>query len=213
MINLQSVTEAIAIAGILSMDVFATGFAYGSKKIKIPFSSVMVINLICSGTLGLSLFLGGLAKDFLTPLLPKIICFLILISLGMSKLFDSFTRTFISKNTEFNREIKFSLFNFKFILNLYANPEQADVNLSKTISPGEAVSLALAMSLDGLAVGFGAAMVNVNGYLTVLSSLIMTMIAINLGCLTGKKIADRSPVNLSWIGGAVLIVLAFLKLV
>jgi len=77
---------------------------------------------------------------------------------------DSFTKAIIRKNTNLNKKIKFSFFNINFILTLYADPEKADVDFSKTLSPKESVALAISLSFDGLAVGFGAVMGNVNGF-------------------------------------------------
>lgn len=70
------------------------------------------------------------------------------------------------------------MFNFRFVLRLYADPEMADQDCSKTISPGEALSLAAALSLDGLAVGFGAALGEVNAWAVILCSLATNMLAV-----------------------------------
>ena len=48
--------------------------------------------------------------------------------------------------------------NFRFVLSVYADPENADTDDSRSISPKEALSLATALSLDGAAAGFGAAL-------------------------------------------------------
>lgn len=49
--------QAFLLVTALSIDAFAASFAYGSKKIKIPASSIIVINLICSAILALALLL------------------------------------------------------------------------------------------------------------------------------------------------------------
>lgn len=38
--------EAVILASALSIDAFVACFAYGSKNIKIPFTSVQVINIV-----------------------------------------------------------------------------------------------------------------------------------------------------------------------
>lgn len=50
--------EAILLAATLSLDAFVASFAYGSSGIKIPPASVVALNLVCSGTLGISLWMG-----------------------------------------------------------------------------------------------------------------------------------------------------------
>lgn len=208
-----TIIEAIMLASSLSLDAFVASFAYGSNKIKIPFSSIQIMNLICSSVLGLSILIGSFLRQFLPEKFTIAICFILLFILGMTKLMDSITKSVIRRYNSINKEIKFSMFNFKFILSLYADPEAADVDSSKIISPKEAVSLAIALSLDGLAVGFGAALGNVNGLAVVLSSLVIDMIAIVLGCYIGNKVAKKISINLSWLSGLILIILAIMKLV
>lgn len=207
-----AVLEAFIISLSLSFDAFIASFAYGSEKIKIPMLSVQIINIVCGGIFGASFIVGNLIKDYLPVWFASAVCFIILFIIGITKLLDSVTKSIIKKYAAFNKQIKFSLFNFKFILNLYANPVDADVDCSKTISPGEALSLAAAMSLDGLAVGIGLAFGDINGLAAVILSLAITPLAIIFGCSLGNKAAANMPFNISWIGGVLLIALAFLKI-
>lgn len=210
--SLVSILEAIILASALSLDAFVASFAYGSRKIKIPFKSVQIINLICSAITGLSLLVGTILRQYIPNWLTVTISFIILFVLGIVKLLDSITKSIIRKHNNLNKELEFSLFNFKFILNLYANPEDADIDGSKTLSPVEAASLAIALSLDGITVGLGAALGNINGWAVFISSLITGTIAVLLGSFIGNKIAGKTSFNLSWLSGVILIVLAFLKL-
>ncbi|MCL2702486.1 MAG: manganese efflux pump [Defluviitaleaceae bacterium] len=82
----------------------------------------------------------------------------------------------------------------------------------KSLSAGEAAVLALALSLDGLAAGFGAALGNINIPTLLAASLVMNLLAVLLGCHFGGKIA-RKRLNMNWLAGMVLIGLAVTKLV
>ena len=214
-ISLAELTEAFALALSLAFDTFAMGLAYGGNKIKIPFVSVVIINIICCLFTGISFILGNIIKRYIPQSQYRstaIICFSFLIIMGVIKLLDSFTKAIIRKYKNLNKKIKFSFFNLKFILNLYADPEKADIDLSKTLSPKESVALGVSVSLDGLAVGFGAAIGNVNGLAVVLFSIITNSVAVILGCYIGNKIAKKLSFNLSWLSGVILIALAFSKL-
>lgn len=169
--------------------------------------------MICGAITGLSLLAGSILRHYIPSWLTVAISFSILFLLGLVKLLDSITKSIIRKHTDLNREIRFSFLNFKFILNLYANPEAADRDGSKTLSPAEAASLAAALSLDGITVGFGAAMGNVNGLAVFLCSLVTNMVAILLGSYTGNRVARNTPFNLSWLSGVILLALAFAKLI
>lgn len=204
--------EAIILALVVSTDAFVASFAYGNKRIKIPFISAQILTIICSFVLGISLFIGEFVRLYIPDWLTILLCFSILFILGIVKLLDSITKSLIKKYNIVNKKIKFHFLNFKFILNLYANPLDADIDSSRTISPKEAFILAMALSLDGLAIGFGAALGNANVLITIIASYIIGIIAVIIGCVLGNKITNRYSYNLSWLSGIILIILAISKL-
>jgi len=205
-------TEACLVALALSLDALVAGFAYGSDRIRIPWTSAQIINLICSGSLGLSLCAGTLLRHALPDWLTTAICFGILLVLGIVKLLDSATRAIIRRHQNLHRVIKFSFFNLQFILKLYAEPQDADVDQSKTLSPMEAVSLAVALSLDGIAVGFGAALGRTNSWAVFLCSILTTALALGLGAALGNRVSRKLSFNVSWLSGVLLLLLAAAKL-
>ena len=200
--------EAIVLTAAVSVDAFAAGFAYGSNKIKIPFRSMLAINLICTGFLTLSLLAGNFIGAWLPDGLAAGAGFAILLLLGLYKLVGSVARALVRKHSGFNREFQFSAFNLKFILHLCANPQAADLDDSHVLTLGEAAALAVALSLDGMAVGFGAAMSQVNAFAVMLCSLVVGFAALWLGSRLGAGAARKLPFDLSWLGGAMLIGLA-----
>lgn len=204
--------ESILLVTALSIDAFWASFAYGSNKIEIPFLSVTIINVICTSVLAVSLFLGSVIGPYIPNNLTSGICFTLLFVLGTVKLFDNWIKAFIRKHNKLNKELKFSMFNINFVLNIYANPEEADRDCSRVLSPLEAASLAIAISLDGLAAGFGVGLVKISFTEVVLFSFLIGMAAIMLGGYIGKKIAEKLSYNISWLSGALLLILAFIKL-
>lgn len=208
MIDINISPEALLLTTALSIDAFAASFAYGSSKIKIPFKSVMIINIIGSLVLGISLYLGIFFRPFVPGEAADALAFGILFTLGLFKIFDSTVKSFIRKYNDSSKKMEFSAFDLKFILTVYANPERADTDSSRIISSKEAIAIAVALALDSFAVGFGAGLANVNHLQIITFSLFTDVIAIVLGCRLGNKIAEKSPVNLAWLGGVILILLA-----
>lgn len=204
--------ESLVLVTALSVDAFVASFAYGTNKIKIPFRSVAVITLVCSAILAVSLSLGTLVRPYVPAHLAGVVCFAILFLLGIVKLCDSALKSMIRKSQGLHKKISFSALHLDFILDVYANPENADCDCSKTLSPAEAAPLAVALSLDGLAVGFGAAIASVDPVQAVLFSLAANIIAVGFGCFVGNKVAEKLSLDLSWLSGLLLMVLAFLKL-
>lgn len=203
--------ESALLVIALSTDAFLASLAYGSNRIKIPWSSAQVISLICTGILGISILLGSLLKGFIPNGLLKYISFTILLILGLIKLMDNLIKAIINKYTSINKEIKLTMYNLNIILNIYANPNEADVDNSKTLSPKEAFSLAVALSLDSIAAGLGAAMGNTNIIAVLLFSLLLSILSIKLGELVGNKVCNKIPF-ISWMGGVLLIAIAVARL-
>jgi len=203
---------AAVLALTVSLDALAVSFAYGCKKIKIPPLSALIINLICVGVLGLAILFGAAIGPFIPAWVAGWLSFSILLIIGIVKLLDSITKSLIRKYSQFSREVNLSLLNFKFLIRLYADPEEADIDVSRCLDPREAVLLAIPISLDGFAVGFSAALLGFNGWAIVVFSLLATGLALRLGSALGNKTAAKLPYNVSWLAGAILIVLAFMQL-
>ena len=208
----QIIVEAAAIAAALSIDAFVAGFAYGARQIRMSRRSVLLINLICSGIVGLSLGLGSLVAGFLSESLQRGMCFGLLFALGLVKLLDGIVRAAIRRYGSLDGRLDFSLFSLRFVLHVYADPAAVDLDHSKSISPAEAASLALALSLDGAAAGFGAALGQASIPAVVTASLIANQLTLLLGSWLGERLSKRFNMSLGWLGGVILVLLAFSKL-
>lgn len=210
--SILKIIESLIFVTALSTDAFISSFAYGSNKIKIPMASVQVISFLCTGVLGISLLFGSFFKSFLPSEVLHLLSFGILFILGIFKLLDNIIKSMIDKHTIINKQIKFNLLNLNFILNVYSNPKEADIDHSKTLSPQEALSLAMALSLDSLVAGVGAALTNISVLAILGASLLLSTLAVKSGVFLGNKLSNIMPFRLSWLSGILLIFLAFSKL-
>lgn len=195
----------------LCIDTFVASIAYGTDKIKIPFSSALIINAVCSLFLAFSLFIGSIFKDFLSPGVASGLSFSLLFILGVYRLFESFSKTYIEKFSYEDIPLTFKLFDFKFVLQIYANETKADYDKSKILTSKEAFYLAVALSLDSLAVGFGSSLGSVNYLEVICLSLVIGISALLLGSYLGSRFVQKVDINLSWLSGAILIGLAFMR--
>lgn len=197
----------------LCIDTFVTSIVYSSNKIKIPVVSGLIIDTICSLFLAISLFFGYLIKDFIPINIASTISFLLLLILGVYRLFEAFFKNLIKKYYDKGSPLTFKIFEFKFILQIYADEIKADLDESKILSPKEAFFLAVALSLDSLTVGFGCSLGTVNYLATVLLSFLVGALLLVLGGYVGKKISKNYNLNLSWLSGVLLIILAFIRII
>ncbi len=194
----------------LCVDAFTASFSYGVSDTKIPIRSALVISFVCTAVLSASMGLGSAVRLLLPKQITSVLSFAILIVLGLLKSFESAVKRFVAKKQKLERQIK--IFDVCFVLTVYADNMRADMDHSKELSAKEAVYLALALSLDGLAAGFGYALVSIDFIRVAVLSLISNALAIELGLLIGKMIAKRLKLDLTWVGGLMLILMAFTKL-
>lgn len=195
----------------LSVDAFAASVAYGAEKIHIPTRSAVVISAICTGLLLISLAAGQWISPILPPQVARISGAMLLILIGLIKLFDAAFKRLLKKLQERERNLKFSFFSLHFILKVYTDCKAADRDLSRCLSVGEAAALAAALSIDGLATGFGAGLAEISLPLTLIMSFLLTLLAVKFGGWLGKK-TSKLPVDLSFAGGGMLMLLGAAKL-
>ena len=205
--------ESVLLVLSLCIDTIAASFAYGTNKIKISFISGTIISFISTAFLFLSLAIGSLFKSLIPPNLTSYLCFIILLILGITRLFEGILKNFLNKKAETAHHIEFKLFDFKLILNVYADATRADFDHSKTLSTKEAIYLGIALSLDSLVIGLGMALTTVNLIQILILYFILHEIAIFGGALLGKKCADTLDVDISWLSGFILITLAIIKII
>lgn len=196
----------------LCLDTFLASIAYGTEKIKIPLYSSIIINLVCSSFLGISLLLSNILNDFLTIGIANILSFILLFSIGVYRIFEVFFKKYIKKYSNINTPLTFKVFDFKFVLQIYADEIKADYDKSKLLTAKEAFYLAVALSLDSLAVGFSSGLVYVNYIQVILLCFLVGMICILLGSYLGRYFTNIININLSWVSGVLLIILATLRI-
>ena len=207
-----SILQAVLLAAALSVDALAASFAYGSQKLRIPVGSMLVISLVCSAVLGLTLLLGTQMGEWMSDSLAAALSFTILFGLGILRVFDSGLKNWIRRRGAPGGQIQFSAFRLNFILRVYADPKTADFDGSRTLSLSEATALAAALSLDGVAAGLGAGLFGAGALLAVGVTFALTLLAVAAGCRLGSRLATRLTADISWISGALLILLAVLQL-
>ena len=204
--------QVCLLAAALSIDALLAAFAYGSRNIQIPIRSVLLISLICSGILGLTLLLGAQIASLFNEGAAAWLSFGILFTLGVIRVFDSWLKNWIRRRGSSGSELKLQLFRLNFILQIYADPQTADLDGSRTLSAREAAALAVALSLDAIAAGLG---IGLGGAIFLPATgltFLTTAAAVLIGCKLGGKLAQKVDRDLSWLSGGLLIFLAVLQI-
>jgi len=200
------------LASALCLDTFTAGATYGASGIQISGRQVAVVNAICSLCLGVSLLFGGLLDSFVPERLTKEVGCISLLLLGFFKLADSGIRQYLNCHHTLDKNIHFHFSQLRFIIRIYNDPEQADVDGNHLLSWQEAIFFALAMSIDSLIAGTMAAFLKISVPLTVAVAFLVGELSTHLGLALGKRISRRCPRDLSWVGGILFLLLAVCRL-
>lgn len=204
--------ENILLVLAISLDAFVASIAYGAKNIEIPFLSIVIINMVSSLFLGLSISVGHILKGVIPRGITSILGSVILFSIGVYYLFESIVKSHLEPKMKSGEELELRLFDIHFIIQIYMDETKADVDFSKKLDAKEALYLGTALSLDSLAIGFGSSLGNIDYILVVILSIIVGIFGVKSGLILGEKIVGSSKINLSWVAGVILVILALLKL-
>ncbi|NLM84274.1 MAG: sporulation membrane protein YtaF [Clostridiales bacterium] len=201
------------LAAALCLDAFAAGFAYGAAKTRIGLKAMLVVCAVCTALLVGAAALGSAALLVVPRETARAVSFALLLVIGLVKSFESAFKSYFKRRESVRSKWTVRLFDVRIVLSIYAEPEKADFDASKSISPREAVYLAAALSLDGLSAGFGWGLGGADLLWLAALSLASNFLALALGHLAGKALSRASGVDVSRLGGLLLILTAFLRLV
>lgn len=210
---LFSIFQAFFLVLALSLDTFTAGVALGTQKITVPFRSVLAISLTCSASLWFAISLGGWIGNWISPRTGAVIGCVILVMMGSVRLFDGVIKELLRRCWENKEGMVFYRKNLKIFLQVCVDSAQADFNRSQSLSVPEAISLAAALSVDGLAAGVGAGILDVSHWLIFLIAMLINLFAVHLGCRMGIRFSRKHEQDISWVAGALLIVLGLIKLI
>lgn len=210
---LFSIFQAFFLVLALSLDTFTAGVALGTQKIMVSFRSVLAISLTCSASLWIAVSLGGWIGNWISPRTGAVIGCIILVMMGSVRLFDGVIKELLRRCCENKEGMVFYRKNLKIFLQVCVDSAQADFNRSQSLSVPEAISLAAALSVDGLAAGVGAGILDVSHWLIFLIAMLINLFAVHLGCRTGIRFSRKHEQDISWVAGPLLIVLGLIKLI
>lgn len=195
----------------LCMDTFVASMAYGANKVTVTWRKIVVMNVICSGCLGISLAAGSLLDGLVPESMTRAVCVASLSLLGIVKLLDYFIKKYINRHASLHKGLTFNFSGLRVIVNIYGNPMAADWDDSKSLSWKELVFLSFAMSIDSLIAGALSAFMRIPVGLTAGTALVCGIFMMYFGLFIGKKLAARIKCDLSWVSGVLFLILAVTK--
>ncbi|MEW5899201.1 MAG: manganese efflux pump, partial [Bacillota bacterium] len=131
----------ILFALALNMDAFATGVAYGIRRIKLPLSSLLIISGLSVLAITLSMLAGNVLSGFLSEALARRLGGIILLFIGGWFLWQSLRKNG-PQNYDAGEETKtllhIRIYSLGLVIHVLREPYRADLDRSGEISAREA---------------------------------------------------------------------------
>ena len=196
----------------VSIDSLTAGLTYGTQRVQIKLPAYLILVCIPAAFVTAANRIGS----YLFLLLPKtalpFLSFTLLAVLGLSKLSESLIRFLAHRYPSLSRNWGCKIKQVNIIFTVYLSPEDANREDLQILSPKEALLLSLALSLDsvlaGMAFTTGTLPLAALFLLSVLFNLILFMAGYGFGHLASSILR----VDLSWLSGLFLLILAALSL-
>lgn len=224
----------VILAFAVSLDGFTVGAMYGLRKIRVPMIAIVIIS-ICSGMIIYSsMKLGQFALQFLPPSYAKVSGALILMGIGAWVLYQVMTekerdtdrqeqehlstaledKAIVESTLEKQKKVfQIEIKRLGLVIQILLKPTRADLDRSGNISAFEAFLLGLALSLDSLGAGIGAALIGFSAPLTALTIALSSGSFVALGLKLGYRLSHLTWLkNISFLPGCVLIIMGMIKL-
>ncbi len=223
----------LVFAVALSLDGFGAGISYGMRKIKIPFSSLLVICFISVGAMTIAILSGHLITRVVSPQIAQVVGAVILIAIGSWNIFRTLTAkpqpesqnpTGDKPGGEHENEellqseeielLKIKLWPLGLVIHIIREPHKADIDQSGVICGREAFLLGVALSMDALVAGIGAALAGLRFIITPVIVGVTQFALVAAGDFIGRRWAARwISDKAATIPGLVLIGIGILRVI
>lgn len=193
----------------ISLDNFCVGVAYGVRQIKLPLQSNFIISLASGVAIFISMLAGDALSNYLSLHTASFLGALIIFLTGLWIILQAWWQKWkngISEEGCIDIRIK----PLGIVIRILNDPAKADLDHSGNISNSEALVLGVALALNALGAGFGAAMEGLSPWLTSLAAIVFSFALIALGVkVGGKYMSNLLGDKIAIVSGTVLVLLGF----
>ena len=180
------ILSSILLAFSSSIDSLIIGIAYGVKQIRIKFIINLVISIIVTLTTFLAMCLGRLICDYIPADICNYIGSTLLIIVGLYMIWDYYKKE--HKHTEENSVEFINSLDYDQIIEFN---KTADIDGSGNIEISEAITLALSLSINNLALGIGASISGISIILTTILTFVFSVITMIIGLKLGSRYLSK----------------------
>ena len=192
----------------VSVDSLTAGLTYGTQRVKIRHLAYLVLVFIPA----LFITLAGRIGSCIYYLLPKsalpILSFTLLLFLALSKLTESLLRLVARKYPSLTRNWGLKIKQINIIFTIYLSPEDANQEDLQILSAREALLLSLALSLDSVLAGMAFTTGPLPWLILLMLAALFNFLLFTAGYVLGRLASCVLHIDLSWLSGLFLLLLA-----
>ena len=181
MVLMNIFAMSIILSLSVSADALACGYSAGASRLKVPLSGAVAAAVVSAAFVAAGMTAGNLSAPFMPASVGKYISFSLLAIFGLLKLVDT-----------------------------GGDSLRADCNQDKRLSVPEGAALGSALSVDGLAAGFGSMGQAAAIACTTVCTFVFTAAALYFGAKGGRGVKNGRLGNI--VAGLALIILAVEKI-
>ena len=197
---------------LMSLDALLACLALGAQGIRVEPCSRCVIAGVGAGCLALSFVCSGLLQTLLPAALFHYISCGALLVIALLRLFEEGCKRLCARLAAHAAPLTFQLHGLRVVLQIYAETAQADADRSGTLSPSEALLLALPLSLDSLLTGLSIVAAPAEAFALLILSFACGLIAAAGGERLGRRLGHAAGQSASLVSGLLLLMVALCKL-
>ena len=192
----------------ISVDSLTAGLTYGTQRVRIRYSAYLILAVIPALFITLSNRLGSCLYDLLPEASLPFLSFALLMLLALSKLVESLFRLLAHRYPSLTRNWGLKIKQINIIFTIYLSPEDANQEDLQTLSAKEALLLSLALSLDSVLAGMAFTTGPLPWIPLFFLAALFNLILFTAGYACGHLISSVLHVDLSWLSGLFLLLLA-----
>lgn len=192
----------------VSLDSMTAGFSYGTQKVHIKASSFLLLACIPAVFITAANRLSHLLFLFLPKEILPFLSFFLLFLIGCSKLLESLIRYLAKKYPSLARNWGCRIKQLNIIFTIYLSPADANQEDLQILSAKEALLLSLALSLDSILVGMAFTTGSISWLTFLLLAMLFNLLLFSIGYVLGRLLCRVLHIDLSWLSGLFLLLLA-----
>lgn len=196
----------------VSIDSLTAGFSYGTSKVRIqPLSAVFLV-FIPAVSITLMTRIGSLLFSFIPAHIFSVLSFLLLFFLACEKLIESLIRHLAGKYPNNVGNWAYKIKQVNIIFTIYFSPEDANKQDVQVLSAKEALFLSLALSLDSILASMAFSCQVSSLLFFFLLAVFFHFLLFLAGYMLGLLVSRKFSIDLSWLSGLFLLLLALCTL-